>query len=230
MPYKFEKKIIPPLHDRRRKLTDAQKAEIEHRYKAGGVSARQLATEYGVSKKLILLIVNPEAKAKNDRYIKEHWSEYYDKDKHRDAVRAMRAHKKDLDERGLLLTNSDGTGFQTDATQSTQGDSMNIPNYLKDEPIRCTRPDKVRELANCFLHLQRYKRDLVHVVVTKTVRNVPKIHDRVISLYYDLDCKEKKSKSKLVEMAAGICGNRKQFIKIEVYSDLNSKAKLTVAF
>lgn len=230
MPYKFEKKIIPAQHDRRRKLTDAQKAEIEHRYKAGGVSARQLATEYGVSKKLILLIVNPEAKAKNDKYIKEHWSDYYDKDKHRDAVRAMRAHKKDLDERGLLLTSSDETGFRNADIQSTQGDFMNIPNYLKDEPIRCTRPDKVRELANGFMHLQRYKRDLVHVVITKTVRNVPKIRDRVISLYEDLDGKEKKSKSKLIEMATGICGNRKQFIKIEVYSDLNSKAKITVAF
>ena len=229
MPYKFEKKIIPAQHDRRRKLTDAQKAEIEHRYKAGGVSARQLATEYGVSKKLILLIVNPEAKAKNDKYIKEHWSDYYDKDKHRDAVRAMRAHKKDLDERGLLLTSSDGTGFRTDAIQSTQGDSMNIPNYLKDEPIRCTRPDKVRELANGFLALQRYKRDLIHVVTTKTVRGVPTSEDHVYNLYEDLDGKEKKSKSKIIEMAASICGNRKQFIKIKVYPHVG-ESKFTIHF
>jgi hypothetical protein len=229
MPYKFEKKIIPAQHDRRRKLTDAQKAEIEHRYKAGGVSARQLATEYGVSKKLILLIVNPEAKAKNDQYIKEHWSDYYDKDKHRDAVRAMRAHKKDLDERGLLLTSSDGTGFRTDAIQSAQGDSMNIPNYLKDEPIRCTRPDKVRELANGFLALQRYKRDLIHVVTTKNVRGVPTSKDHIYNLYDDLDGKSPKSRSKIIEMAAEICGNRKQFIKIYVYPHVG-ESKFTVHF
>ena len=229
MPYKFEKKIIPAQHDRRRKLTDAQKAEIEHRYKAGGVSARQLAAEYGVSKKLILLIVNPEAKAKNDKYIKEHWSDYYDKDKHRDAVRAMRAHKKDLDERGLLLNSSDGTGFRTDAIQSTQGDSMNIPNYLKDEPIRCTRPDKVRELANGFLALQRYKRDLIHVVITKNVRGVPTSKDHIYNLYDDLDGKSPKSRSKIIEMAAEICGNRKQFIKIYVYPHVG-ESKFTIHF
>jgi hypothetical protein len=141
----------------------------------------------------------------------------------------MRAHKKDLDERGLLLTSSDGTGFRTDATQSTQGDSMNIPNYLKDEPIRCTRPDKVRELANGFLALQRYKRDLIHVVTTKNVRGVPTSEDHVYNLYEDLDGKEKKSKSKLIEMAASICGNRKQFIKIKVYPHVG-ESKFTINF
>jgi hypothetical protein len=58
---------------------------------------------------------------------------------------------------------------------------------------------------------------------------VPTSEDHVYNLYEDLDGKEKKSKSKLIEMAASICGNRKQFIKIKVYPHVG-ESKFTINF
>ena len=78
MPYSFETnhKKIPEQYDRRRKLTEVQKMEIVNRYQAGGCSLNSLAKEFGVSKKLILITVNPISKEKNSRRIKEHWRDY----------------------------------------------------------------------------------------------------------------------------------------------------------
>ena len=65
MPYAHEVNHIKlvGLQDRRRKLTDEQKAEII-RLREDGWSLMKLAKEFDVSKKSILLIVNPESKAK----------------------------------------------------------------------------------------------------------------------------------------------------------------------
>jgi len=94
MPYKTEKMCLPPELDRRRKLSDEQKDEIRHKYGTGLYSLNELAKEYGVSKKLILLIVNPESKRKNDEYIKEHWKNYAPTKEERNAViREHRAYK-----------------------------------------------------------------------------------------------------------------------------------------
>ena len=77
MPYTHEVNHVKlvGLQDRRRKLTDEQKAEII-RLRDEGWSLMKLAKEFEVSKKSILLIVNPESKAKNDKYIKDHWREF----------------------------------------------------------------------------------------------------------------------------------------------------------
>ncbi|KAB5255299.1 hypothetical protein F9959_18930, partial [Bacteroides stercoris] len=54
MPYKSSGIIISGTqYDRRQKLTPFQKAEIFHRYMTEAVSQRQLAREYGVSRRLI---------------------------------------------------------------------------------------------------------------------------------------------------------------------------------
>ena len=89
MPYKFESEKIklPPEYDRRRKLTDEQKDEIIHKYGMGGYSLNQLGREYGVSKKTILLIVNPESKRKNDQRIEDHWKDYEPTKAERAAIR-----------------------------------------------------------------------------------------------------------------------------------------------
>ena len=76
MPYKSESIKLPQEYDRRRKLMDEQKETIKHKYSTGLYSLNNLAKEYKVSKKTILLIVNPESKRKNDERLKEHWRDY----------------------------------------------------------------------------------------------------------------------------------------------------------
>lgn len=76
MPYKSESIKLPQEYDRRRKLMDEQKEVIKHKYSTGLYSLNNLAKEYKVSKKTILLIVNPESKRKNDERLKEHWRDY----------------------------------------------------------------------------------------------------------------------------------------------------------
>ena len=109
MPYTFqtEKLLIPKDKDRRRKLSDEGKEEIRYRYlEIGGVSQRELAREYGVSKRLIQFCIYPEK-------LKENWErrqerggskQYYDKEKHTAAVRATRRYKKELYDKGELVT------------------------------------------------------------------------------------------------------------------------------
>lgn len=97
MPYTSEKIKLPPSLDRRVKLLPSQKEEIKNTYKNGGVSLNMLAKEYNVSKKTILLIVNPNTKTKNDIWIKEHWKNYIPtKEKHNAIAREHRHYKQDL--------------------------------------------------------------------------------------------------------------------------------------
>lgn len=92
MPYKSEKIKLPPEKDHRRKLTDDQKEQIKSIYAEGGVGARPLAKQFGVSRKTIQLIVNPEIKRKQDERIKKHWKDYRPTKKERAAI--MREHRK----------------------------------------------------------------------------------------------------------------------------------------
>lgn len=96
MPNKTDKMKLPPELDRRRKLTDEQRDEIRHKYGTGAYSLNGLAREYGVSKRLILITVNPEAKRKNDEYIKAHWKDYApaNKEERNRIMREHRAYKK----------------------------------------------------------------------------------------------------------------------------------------
>lgn len=91
MPYKAEKQKLPPELDRRRKLSDVQKDEIKHKYSTGSYSLNGLAKEYNVSKKTVLLTVNPESKRKNDERIKDHWRDYTPSKEERNAI--MREHR-----------------------------------------------------------------------------------------------------------------------------------------
>jgi hypothetical protein len=91
MPYKSEKQKLTPELDRRRKLNDVQKDEIKHKYGTGLYNLNGLAKEYNVSKKTVLLIVNPESKRKNDERIKEHWRDYVPTKEERNAI--MREHR-----------------------------------------------------------------------------------------------------------------------------------------
>lgn len=104
MPYTHETNHIKlvGLQDRRRKLTDEQKTEII-RLREDGWSLMKLAKEFDVSKKSILLIVNLESKAKNDKYVKDHWREFRQtREEHTEAVRKTRLYKKELFLKGEL--------------------------------------------------------------------------------------------------------------------------------
>lgn len=61
-------------------------------------SARKVAKIFGVDKKIILFIVNPEYKRRCEKKITENkkWLQYYNKDKHTLAVRKYRLKKRAL--------------------------------------------------------------------------------------------------------------------------------------
>lgn len=103
MPYISEKIRLPEQYDRRRKLTETQKQEIKNKYSTGFYSLNALAKEYSVSKKSILLIVNPESKRKNDQRIKDHWKDYREtKEERAETMREHRHYKNELYKSGKI--------------------------------------------------------------------------------------------------------------------------------
>ncbi|MDD5980147.1 MAG: hypothetical protein PUC23_03445 [bacterium] len=103
MPYKSEKIKLNELQDRRKKLTDVQRQEIEKLYGTGSHSLNSLAKKFDVSKKTILLIVNKDSAEKSKQYRKEHWKEWEKKGEERNkAVRNYRHYKQELYKNGKL--------------------------------------------------------------------------------------------------------------------------------
>jgi hypothetical protein len=107
MPYKSEKpgQYIRPADDRRRKLTDAQKEEIRAQH-AQGASQRSLAVHFGVSRRLISFILDPEKAEAAKQAFQERRKDgrYYDPARHTEQVRAHRRHKHRLYTEGKLDT------------------------------------------------------------------------------------------------------------------------------
>ena len=107
MPYIHETNHIKlvGLQDRRRKLTDEQRAEIA-RLRDEGWSLMKLAKEFNVSKALVLLIVNPESKAKKAQYIKDNWREFQQtKEERSEAAKKTRRYRQELYVKGELKSN-----------------------------------------------------------------------------------------------------------------------------
>lgn len=97
MPYKSSKIPLSESQDRRRKLTEAQKEIIRHRYKTESIGMRSLAKEYGVSRSLIQIIVNPTIAEKKKQRIKEHWRDYRPpKEEWAETMREHRQYKQRL--------------------------------------------------------------------------------------------------------------------------------------
>ena len=103
MPYKSEKIKLKGLQDRRKKLTEEQRKEIKKLYGTGNYSLNDLAKQFNVSKKTILLIVNKNSAEKAKQYRKEHWKEWERKgeEKNKD-VRNYRRYKNQLYKDGKL--------------------------------------------------------------------------------------------------------------------------------
>lgn len=106
MPRKSEKiKIAGTSYDRREKLTEAQRAEIRERYENEGLSTRRLAAEYGVSRRLITFVLDPDKynrareqfkeRRKDGRYkpSPEEWAA---------TIREHRNYKNELFKKGLI--------------------------------------------------------------------------------------------------------------------------------
>lgn len=104
MPYISESIRLQGLQDRRRKLTDDQKKEIKEMYATGNWSLSKLGKEFGVSKKTILLIVNPVSADKAKKYCKENWREFQPtKEQRTKATREHRRYKQSLYLSGQLV-------------------------------------------------------------------------------------------------------------------------------
>ena len=103
MPYKSEKINLTGLQDRRKKLTDEQRNEIEKLYGTGFYSLNDLAKKFNVSKKSVLLIVNKDSAEKAKQYRKDHWKEWQlTGEEHNEAIKNTRRYKQDLYKRGEL--------------------------------------------------------------------------------------------------------------------------------
>ena len=79
MPYKSERCIIAGTkYDKRRKLTEEQKAEITELI---GLSSREIARMYGVSRRTVQFIQHPERLQRNKqcRANRGGWRQYYDR-------------------------------------------------------------------------------------------------------------------------------------------------------
>jgi len=88
--------------DRRVKLSDAQKKEI---YKNElDLSQRKLANKYGVSRRTIQFILDPEKLKENLKRREERGGTmvYYDKEKQRNYMKNHRDYKKELHNRKLI--------------------------------------------------------------------------------------------------------------------------------
>lgn len=104
MPYTHETNHIKlvGLQDRRRKLTDEQKTEII-RLRDEGLSLRKLAKRFEVSLHTIRRIVDPEYKAKNDKYGRDNWRRFqHTKEYRTEAVKKTRHHRQELFLKGEL--------------------------------------------------------------------------------------------------------------------------------
>lgn len=104
MPYKFEtkKQKIPRDNDRRVKLSEQDRDDIKALY--GKISQRKLAKMFGVSRRLIVFVGNPESYEKNLKAREERGgsSIYYNKEKNTKTMKKYRQYKKSLYDKQLL--------------------------------------------------------------------------------------------------------------------------------
>lgn len=98
---------LTPEQDKRRKLSASEHDYIRKRYADRGrpISHRQLAREYGVSKRLIQFILNPEKQAIAKRQYRERQKTgiYYSKEKQREYMRTHRQNIKDAGNHKAVL-------------------------------------------------------------------------------------------------------------------------------
>lgn len=105
MPRKSDRiPINDKTKDKRVKLTEEQRESIREEYKLGTISTRALAEKYGVSRRTIQFVIDPEKLKRNKQLFAERQKDgrYYDKDKHREYMKKHRDYKKYLYSKGDL--------------------------------------------------------------------------------------------------------------------------------
>ena len=103
MPYKSEKiRIQGTQYDRRRKLTDDDKADIIKL--SAEVSIHSLAKMYNVDRRTIQFILYPERHARSLelREARGGWRIYYDPDENAKIKKRHRTYKQKLYKKGLI--------------------------------------------------------------------------------------------------------------------------------
>lgn len=104
MSMKIDGYHIPKKYDRRVKLSDDDRKEIREAYASGATSYNKLAKEFGVSKRTIYWVVNPEKQKENYelRVANGGSKQFYDRETHGASMRAHREYKKELLKEGKL--------------------------------------------------------------------------------------------------------------------------------
>ena len=95
MSTKLDKIKVTSKYDRRRKLTEDDKFEIVRLRKEHNLSQRTLARMFGVSRRLIIFIIDPEKHERAKAQYKERRKDgcYYDRETHTIAIRNLRHYK-----------------------------------------------------------------------------------------------------------------------------------------
>lgn len=105
MPYKSERKglVIPRKFNRNIKLSEEDKRAIVDARRFG-TTYQKIADQFGVSKKRVMQICNPEIEERDRKRFKEYQKDgrFYDKEKHRNYMKKHRKYKYTLMNNGLL--------------------------------------------------------------------------------------------------------------------------------
>lgn len=105
MPYKSEKKnVAGTQYDSRVKLTGEDKDRIRWLYYNTETSQRKLAKQFGVSRRLIQFITDPEKEKKCKEQFAERQKDgrYYDREEHNKQIKRLRAKKQKLHLEGKI--------------------------------------------------------------------------------------------------------------------------------
>lgn len=104
MPYKCEKIKMPNELKRSYKLTEQDKEDIKYIRANSSLGYRKIAALFGVSKRRIQQICNPEVELRNKKRLKELQKDgrYYKKDRHREYMKSHRHYKHGLYKSGFL--------------------------------------------------------------------------------------------------------------------------------
>lgn len=95
MPYKSRKiKISGTKYDRRQKLSPQQKDEIRHLYYTTETSQRKLAKQFGVSRRLIIFVLDQERYEHNRERLKAKKSKGFYRQSKEQLTTSIREHRR----------------------------------------------------------------------------------------------------------------------------------------